>query len=219
MNNSQNSGNDNQAALSSNKLFYNKHEKELLPIKEGCLFIISAPSGSGKTTLLKKILELFPSIQANISYTTRPPRGNEVDGEDYHFVSEQTFQEMIKKGDFLEYEEVFGNFYGTSLKWIEEKQKKGIHLILTIDTKGALAIKGKYPGALIFINAPSKVELKDRLEKRKSECDISIAKRLAWAEREIAVADQFDYLIINDCLPVSIEVLKSIIISEMHKKN
>lgn len=183
----------------------------------GRLFVVSAPAGTGKTTLVQKLMHEFPSVIASISYTTRRPRGGEVPGVHYHFMSQPEFEAKITDGDFLEYVKLYDDYYGTSRQWIKAQQEKGKHIVLVIDTQGALQLKGKIPAAFIFIRPPSLEVLRTRLTKRQTETHEMIEKRLAWAQKELEVADQYDYQIINDDLETAYQVLKSIFIAECHR--
>jgi guanylate kinase len=184
---------------------------------QGLIFVISAPAGTGKTTLAHMISEEFPCVVKSISCTTRSPREGEVEGKDYHFISKQEFEAKIQAGDFLEYANVFGNFYGTSKSYVTGEQKKGKHVMLVIDTQGALQLKGKIPATFIFISPPSLEVLKGRLIKRRSESPEMIAKRLSWAEQEMAKIGSYDYHIVNDNLDIAYAALRSILIAEEHK--
>lgn len=185
--------------------------------KEGLAFIISAPAGTGKTTLVDMLLKEFPSIVASISYTTRQPREDEIPGIHYHFITESAFEEKIAAGDFLEYVKLYGTYYGTSRQWISEQKKNGKHVILVIDTQGALKLKGEFPATLIFIRPPSLNILRNRLVKRQTETPGMIDQRVEWAETELNAAQQYDYQVINDDLEVAYQILRSIFIAECHR--
>lgn len=185
-------------------------------LKKGLVFILSAPAGTGKTTLVEKALKEFPSVVQSISYTTRLPRPGEMDGVNYHFVSRQEFEEKIGQGEFLEYVELYGDYYGTSRKWVADQQNRGKHVILVIDTQGGLKLKKEIPSILIFTKPPSMEELRARLLKRKTESAEKIEQRLKWATKEIEEGRHYDYQIINDDLDVAYQVLKSILIAEEH---
>ncbi len=193
------------------------HHLHLGGLKKGLLFVISAPAGTGKTTLVRMLKEEFSCIEESVSFTTRKPRPNEVEGRDYHFISREEFEKKIRENEFLEYAEVFGNFYGTSKKFVEAREKKGKHVILVIDTQGAMQLKGKLEAVFIFISPPNFDELKTRLISRKSETEEAIAHRLSWAEKEMALSKKYDYHIVNDHLKTAYEVLRSILIAEEHK--
>lgn len=187
-------------------------------LKEGLLFILSAPAGTGKTTLVHMLSEEFSCVKESISCTTRAPRPSEIDGLHYHFLSEEEFKLKIKNEEFLEYAQVFGDFYGTLKKSVEEDRKKGSHVILVIDTQGAMQLKGKIKSSFIFISPPNLEELRERLQKRKTESEEKITKRLDWAKEELKMAPHYDYHIVNDNLIVAYDVLRSIIIAEEHRR-
>lgn len=179
---------------------------------EGLLYIVSAPSGTGKTTLLKRVMDYLPDIRFSISYTTRPPRPGERDGEHYHFVSPERFQQMVDKGAFAEWAEVFGNRYGTALDSIRESRSRGVDLILDIDSQGARQIRERFNGGVfIFILPPSLDALKQRLRARGVDGQDS---RVAKAREEMKHARWYNYIIINDRVVEAAEQLKSIIIAE-----
>jgi guanylate kinase len=188
----------------------------LINVEKGLFFVISAPSGAGKTTLVRKLTKEFHSVVESISYTTRKKREGEIEGKDYFFISKEKFEEKIKNKEFLEYAHVFGNYYGTSKKWIEEKLKKKKHIVLVIDTQGAKELRGKIKGAFIFIVPPNIQELKNRLLKRKDHPK-EIEKRISWAENELKEIKNYDYKITNEDLKTSYDVLRSIIIAEVHR--
>jgi len=182
---------------------------------EGLLYIISAPSGSGKTTLLKRIMSYFPDIRFSVSYTTRPPRSDERDGEDYHFISPQQFQQMVENGAFAEWAEVLGNRYGTTLDSIRESRSQGVDLILDIDSQGARQIGEHFDGGVfIFIFPPSLEALKQRLNARKVDGQEVIRFRMAQARDEMKQAQWYDYIIVNNRVKEAAEQLESIIIAE-----
>lgn len=191
--------------------------KVLGSLKEGLVFVVSAPAGTGKTTLVRMLCEEFDCVQESISFTTRPARANEVPGRDYHFINAAEFQKRIDENDFLEYATVFGYDYGTSRSNVEQQQKNGKHVILVIDTQGALQLMERIRAKFIFIFPPSISELRRRLESRKSDSPEAIEQRLSWAEREMAIANRYDYQIVNDHLKTAYEVLRSILIAEEHR--
>ena len=186
-------------------------------LKKGLVFIISAPAGTGKTTLVRMIREEFHCVVESVSFTTRPPRPNEIPGRDYHFISIEEFKEKIAEGEFLEYAQVFGNYYGTSRKYVESQQEKGKHVVLVIDTQGALNLMDKVEAAFIFISPPNLDELRARLIARRSETDEAIEHRLSWAEKEMALIPRYDYHIVNDNLKTAYDALRSILIAEEHR--
>ncbi len=182
------------------------------------LFIISAPAGAGKTTLVKMLGEEFPySFEKTVSVTSRAPREGEVEGLDYHFVSDVAFQKGIEECEFLEWVFLFGKYYGTSRSEIDTIWQKGKHCIAVIDVQGAIALKTKLPTVSIFISAPSQQELEKRLNLRGSEADSQKKERLKHSVIEQAAAKQFDYVVVNDKLEVSYQILKSIFIAEEHR--
>jgi len=194
-------------------------EKLLGTLSKGLVFVISAPAGTGKTTLVRMLMDEFASISKSISCTTRPMRSGEIANKDYHFMDKKAFESKIENGEFLEYVNVFGNYYGTLKNDVEKELQHGKHVILVIDTQGAVQLKKKgYPAAYIFIRPPSLLELRERLFKRKTEKIEHIEERLSWAQKELEMALQYDYLILNDNLHRAYEILRSILIAEEHKK-
>jgi guanylate kinase len=169
------------------------------PPSEGVLYIVSAPSGAGKTSLVKALLKTDPAIRLSVSYTTRPPRPGETDGRDYHFVSRERFEQMLAEGEFLEHAEVYGNFYGTSKGSIGRDLNAGRDVLLEIDWQGAAQVRQHFPqSASIFILPPSFNALRTRLAGRGQDSDEVIERRLAAAAHDVAHADAFDYIIVND---------------------
>lgn len=180
----------------------------------GHLYIVAAPSGAGKTTLVKLLLERDAGIRVSISSTTRPPRPGEVDGRDYHFVDVQSFLKMVNKGEFLEWAEVHGNYYGTSKSWIEAEMAAGRDVLLEIDWQGAQQVRKVFPEAIgVFILPPSLTVLKERLSGRATDSAETIARRIAAARDEMRHVDEFDYVIINDDLQPALDNLMSIVSS------
>lgn len=189
--------------------------KTRLTGKRPKLFIVSAPSGCGKTTVVNKVLQSLGGVTRSVSVTTRPPRGREGVRRDYYFVSETSFKNRAKKGDFLEWAKNFGHYYGTPKKAVYDKLKKGKDLILTIDVKGALQVRRKIPDCvMIFIAPPSLKELLRRLRKRGTDKSREISKRLRIAKKEISFSKKYNYIIINGRLEDAVRRLKSIIIAE-----
>jgi len=188
------------------------------------IFIISAPSGSGKSTLVTEIRRILPDLTFSISYTTRKPRGSEKDGREYHFISREQFEAMRDRGEFLEWADVFGNYYGTPRCYVDDAKKAGHDLLLDIDVQGAAQIKKKLPEAVsIFVLPPSRMELERRLHRR-SEAEGFVnpgvlEKRLATARREIEKYSEYDYILINDRLEESIDLLKAIVLSERAQRS
>jgi guanylate kinase len=162
------------------------------------VFIISAPSGSGKSTLVNRLLDSEPNLMFSISYTTRPPRGNEVDGVGYRFVTREAFEEMLGRGEFLEWAQVFGNYYGTHRCILEEARAQGKDLVLDIDVQGARQLTEKIPGAVtVFVLAPSREVLEQRLRSRGEDREEVIMRRLKEAADEIRNYNAYDYVLIN----------------------
>lgn len=180
----------------------------------GNLFIVSAPSGAGKTSLVNALLACNRQIDVSVSYTTRPPRPGEVDGKDYHFVSRGVFLAMAKNGDFLESAEVYGNLYGTSQSWIEAETASGRDIMLEIDWQGAVQVRRKFPDCIsIFILPPSLHALEVRLQGRRQDSAVVIARRMCAAQADIAHVAEFDYVIINDKLDEALRQLDAITVA------
>ena len=193
-------------------------EKLLGNLAEGIVFVVSAPAGTGKTTLVRMLTEEFDSVVESVSCTTRTPRAEEVAGKDYHFLTQEEFKKRIEKKDFLEYAEVFGNWYGTSKQYVNEKQGLGKHVVLVIDTQGAMKLKEQgFSAVFVFLSPPSIQELKQRLVNRKTEDEETLQRRLSWAGEEMKLACQYDYMIVNRDLKIAYGVLRSILIAEEHK--
>jgi guanylate kinase len=183
--------------------------------KEGLLFVVSAPSGAGKTSLCRAVTDSLENLRHSISYTTRKPRVEEIDGRDYYFVTEDRFREMIRAGDFAEWAEVHSNFYGTSRRVLDGMRGEGIDVILDIDTQGAKQIKTKYDQAVyIFIMPPSLEILEERLRNRKSDHEDEIKKRMLRARDEIRDYIIYDYVIVNRDFERALIELRSIISAE-----
>ena len=165
----------------------------------GNLFIVSAPSGAGKSSLVKALLSQDASIRLSVSCTTRAPRPGEIDGVHYHFISRENFQVRLGQSEFLESAEVYGNFYGTSQRWIEDEMAAGRDILLEIDWQGAAQVRKLIPAAKsIFILPPSLSELQRRLDGRGTDSAEIIANRMAAAQEDISHALEFDYLVVND---------------------
>ncbi len=188
-------------------------------LQKGLVFVISAPAGTGKTTLTRMLCQEFACVTESISYTTRSIRSGEVPGNDYYFIPQEEFKKKIMEGEFLEYAQVFSHYYGTSKIQVEAEQKRGKHVVLVIDTQGALQLMGTYPAVFIFIKPPSINELRRRLVARKSDALDAIEQRLSWAEKEMSLANRYDYTIVNQDLDIAYSVLRSILIAEEHKNH
>lgn len=183
--------------------------------EKGIVLVVSAPSGAGKTTICREVLKAFPDLRFSVSCTTRSPRAEEKEGEDYHFISKEEFKNRLNAGDFAEWEENYGNFYGTLKKNIENITEKGCDILLDVDTKGAKNIKEEYPDAvLVFVLPPSVDILKERLKGRGSESEDAFRLRIEKAMSEIKEHEWYDYIIFNDIAAHSIEILKSVYIAE-----
>ena len=167
--------------------------------EKGLLIVLSGPSGSGKSTVIKQLMEKRGNIHFSVSYTTRDPRAGEIDGVSYNFVDHAEFERMIANNEFLEYAEYSGNYYGTSLKVIGEKQEAGMDVMLDIEVQGAANVRAKCPGAvLVFIVPPTYEELERRLRGRGTDPEEVICKRLDRALEEIREVGMYDYLVVND---------------------
>ena len=187
---------------------------------KGNLIIISSPSGGGKGTLIREILQSVPDIGYSVSLTTRAPRFGEEDGRDYHFVTQQEFQDCIDRGGFLEYAEVHGNLYGTSRDQTDRITSEGRDVILEIDVQGAIAVFEKVADAVsIFILPPSFEVLKARLTARNTEDAAGLALRLRNSITEVLQYERFDYVVVNEEVPVAARLLSSIILAERQKRN
>ena len=177
--------------------------------------MISAPSGSGKTTLVQKLIASFSDLRFSVSYTTRGPRGAERDGVDYHFVTRDEFQEKIRKGEFLEWAEVHGNLYGTSKVETERIRTGGQDILLDVDVQGADQVRKAEPEAVtMFVMPPSFQVLEERLRGRKQDSPEVIEGRLAGARREIDRYRDYHYVLVNDGIEETAELLKSIVLAE-----
>ncbi len=186
--------------------------------KPGLLFILSAPAGTGKTTLIHMLQREFPQITPSVSFTSRAPRANEIPGQSYHFISAAEFEAKIAAEEFLEYVQLYGDYYGTSRDWVNEMRHQGKHIFLVIDTQGAQLLQGKIDAIFIFIKPPSLQELRTRLEARKTEPQAKIEERLSWAEKELEASCLYDYIVVNDNLLIAYEILRSIVIAESHRR-
>jgi len=179
------------------------------------VFIISAPSGSGKSTLVSHLMAKVPGLMFSVSYTTRKPRGAEVNGQNYHYIARTDFEKMIGNGEFLEWAEVFGNYYGTHCGVLEEARARGLDLVLDIDVQGARQLQRRIPGAVtIFILPPSRAILEQRLRARGEDREDVIQRRLHDAAGEIANYRAYDYVVINRELNESDDILSAIVRGE-----
>lgn len=170
------------------------------------LIVLSAPSGAGKTTVARHLLSTFPQLRFSVSATTRPMRAGEVHGRDYFFLQRDEFREAIKQGDLIEYEEIFGNYYGTLRSAVSQAVQRGDFVVFDVDVKGAVSLRAAFPDdtLLIFIAPPSLEVLAMRLRSRHTETEEQITLRLARAEMEMGHQDQFDHVLVNDDLQATV---------------
>ncbi len=180
--------------------------------------VLSSPSGGGKTSICRQAVKSIKDAAYSVSITTRLPRKNEGEGKDYFFVTEKKFKEMIARKEFLEWAKVFGKYYGTLKKSVENAGRKKSIVLFTLDPQGAFSIKRKYPDAvLIYILPPSTSELKKRLQGRKTDSSATIQRRLKAALKEISFARKYDYVIVNQNLKTAVDMVKGIVLAEKSK--
>jgi guanylate kinase len=178
----------------------------------GRLIVISAPSGAGKTTIAQAILRQNPSLAFSVSATTRPRRVSETDGKDYVFLGKEEFRRRGEAGEFVEWEEIYGELYGTLRSAVDAALAEGKHLLFDIDVKGGLSIKQAYPQALlIFIAPPSAQALRERLIARHTENAETLARRLARVPMEMSLGERFDHVVVNDDLTVAIQKVQTLV--------
>lgn len=190
----------------------NEQHREAQAEERGRLFIVSAPSGAGKSTLCRAVKSRYPQLTYSISFTTRPPRPGDVDGEDYHFIGKQEFEKRIRQGEWAEWAVVHGHYYGTSARELERSLKSGRPVLLDIDVDGTRQILEHFPASItIFILPPSMTELERRLIKRGTDDMSAIRKRLSNAEKEIARKHRYRYIIVNEVLSEAVEEFCAII--------
>ncbi len=184
-------------------------------MKQGLLIVVSGPSGTGKGTVCTELLNQTPDLAYSISATTRQPREGEVDGRNYYFLTKEKFESMIEAGGFLEYANVYGNYYGTPLKKIEERLAAGEDILLEIDTQGACNVMKKCPdGIFIFLLPPSLSELERRIRGRGTETEESLARRLGAARGEIQIGRQYRYVVVNDTVDAAVKRIQDILTAE-----
>lgn len=184
----------------------------------GLLFVVSAPSATGKTTVIEQLVQLVPGLRMSRSYTSRPRREGETDGVDYNFVSRDEFEAQIAAGGFLEWADVFGNYYGTSRRETEDRLAAGEDLVLVIDVQGARQVRAARPETVaVFMLPPSFAVLEERLRKRSSEPEAAMARRLATARQEVSAVDAYDYVVVNDVLERCVGELAGIVMAERAK--
>jgi guanylate kinase len=179
------------------------------------LFIVSAPSGTGKTTLVERLVKVTDGLKMSRSYTSRPPRGDEVDGVDYNFVSRSAFETMVADGAFLEWADVFGNLYGTSSADTKRCLESGHDVVLVIEVQGARQMRARgLPHVAIFVLPPSYEVLERRLRGRSKDAEDAIRRRLEVAREEVSAYKEYDYLVINDAFDACVERLRHIVLGE-----
>jgi guanylate kinase len=184
------------------------------------VFIISAPSGSGKSTIVEILRKLVEGLDFSVSYTTRPPRGSEQNRREYFFVPRPEFVAMVERGEFLEHADVFGNYYGTARRVLDEAQRKGNDLLLDIDVQGAAQIQKSMPDAVsVFVLPPNHQKLEWRLRNRDTDSDQVIRRRLATARREIENYKKYDYILVNDDLEKAVDEMRAIVLSERARRS
>jgi guanylate kinase len=185
----------------------------------GIFIVISAPSGAGKTSICRRLLDLYPNLRFSVSYTTRAPRPGEEDGKDYYFISEQSFRDRVAHGEFVEWVENYGCFYGTSKKDIEDCLGGGCDLIVDVEPRGARKLHESCTGGVfVFILPPSMAELKKRLLKRGFEGEEAVRMRLSKAEEEIREVLWYDYVIFNERLDEAVDQMRSIYVAEKSRR-
>jgi guanylate kinase len=183
--------------------------------REGIPFVVTAPSGTGKTTLCRAVLERDSGIRFSVSHTTRRPRAGETDGVDYHFVNVGEFERLVAEGGFLEHAEYGGNCYGTSWRALEEPLEAGLDLLLEIEVQGARQVRERRGDARsIFLLPPSMEVLGERLRRRDTDSPEMIGRRLAIAREEVAAAERFDYVVVNDRLEEAVASVLEIVDAE-----
>jgi len=179
------------------------------------VIVISGPSGAGKSTFVHRLLERFPDLQFSVSATTRPRRGREVDGRDYHFLAEADFARRVESGEFLEHAPVHGARYGTLRSEVDAAMRAGRCPLLDVDVQGGLRVKQQIPDAvLVFLLPPSMQELERRLRERKTETEDKIQRRLQRAPDEIRCMSQYDYVVVNDKIEPTLADLEAIVRAE-----
>ncbi|MFQ5906215.1 MAG: guanylate kinase [bacterium] len=185
----------------------------------GFPLVVSSPSGAGKTSVCRAVAREMKNVSFSVSLTTRSPRRGEKNGKDYVFVDEGRFRQLVDAGELAEWAVVYGSYYGTPKKVLEENLDKGRCVILTLDHNGGESIKKNYPGAvLVYLLPPSMKELQRRLRGRHTDCDSAISGRLKSARRELAHAKDYDYLVVNKRLNRTVNILKAIISAESHRR-
>jgi|SRR5262245_47554234 len=189
------------------------------PAPPGLLFVVSAPSGTGKTTVVERLVQVVPRLTMSRSYTSRPSRSGETDGVDYNFITRPRFEEMIAAEAFLEWADVFGNYYGTAAADVEAARNAGRDLVLVIDVQGARQVRTRCPGTVgVFVLPPSFDVLEQRLRGRSKDTEAAIQRRLATARAEVAAYVEYDYVVINDELDPCVTRLAAIVLAERSRQ-
>jgi guanylate kinase len=188
-------------------------------VERGLLFVVSAPSGTGKTTVVDRLSQECPHLWRSRSYTSRPVRPGETGGVDYNFVSRQTFEDMVRRDEFLEWADIFGNLYGTGRRDTEAALAAGIDLVLVIDVQGARQVRRRIPDAVaIFVLPPSFEVLASRLRGRNQDSEAAIDRRLATARAELSAVEEYDYVVVNDELERCVQEISAIITAERARR-
>lgn len=183
--------------------------------QQGVLIILSGPSGTGKGTICKELLRSYPNLHYSVSATTRAPREGEINGINYWFIAKDEFQTMVENDDLLEWAEVYGNYYGTPKRYVQQQLDSGKDVVLEIDIQGAMQIKQKFPqGVFIYVVPPSLEELADRIYKRGTDAPEVIKKRLSSAAVELASAYNYHYVVVNDSVQAAVSKIEAILIAE-----
>ncbi|MFH1487412.1 MAG: guanylate kinase [Pseudomonadota bacterium] len=186
----------------------------------GLLYVISGPSGAGKSTVIENLLKNTPGLAYSISHTSRKPRGEEKDGVDYHFTAKEAFEQMIREGEFVEWAEVYGDYYGTSLSGLKMQRDRGLDVVMDVDVQGAKNIKQSFEESiLVFILPPSLEILERRLKNRGTESEEAVKNRIEKALKEVANCVWYDYLILNEDLDRAVQEASSIVISERCRRS
>jgi len=184
-------------------------------MQRGLLIVISGPSGAGKGTVCRALRKLNPNVELSVSVTTRPPRPGEREGVNYFFRTREEFERMIENGEFLEYAEVYGNYYGTLKSYVYERLSAGKDIVLEIDIQGALSVKNKFDNAVfVFILPPSMEELKRRITKRGTESQEELLKRFNSAYQELNFITRYNYVVVNDIVEIAAKKIDAIITAE-----